>query len=445
MAGKKSPILFVSALFLLLNAIPSFILAQTDVKVLNLDDAIAAAMNNNKSVQLAKLDEHISEANYKQTDAVYLPQIGISYTALSTNNPLNAFGFKLEQKTITQADFNPELLNHPSGTPDFTTKIELRQPLINMDMSFQRRAAAKQMEVYALKTQRTKEYLTFETKKAYLQLQMAYEAKNVLEEAVQTIQLVYKFTSDHFQQGLVSKSDVLNVQVQVAAMQSNLEKAKSNIQNASDYLSVLMGVPAGTVYKITLNSDTPITDTVVSVPSSRSDFMAMQKAIEAKSLMIQSSKMSYLPKLNAFGSYQLNDSRMLGFGANAYLAGVQMSWDIFKGNSTKNSIVSQTWERNKLAVQLEQQKEQSNLEFVKTKRDISDARFEIEQYKIAIEQASEALRILQNRYSQGLVNTTEVMMASTQVSQQKLSLAQALFNQHLSEAYLQFLTSTNTQ
>jgi outer membrane protein TolC len=420
--------------------------AQTNTKKLSLNEAITTALNNNKSIQIAKLDENIAASNYKQTEAIHLPQIGVSYTAMSTNNPLNAFGFKLQQKSITQNDFNPDLLNHPSGTPDFTTKIEVQQPLINMDMLYQQKAAAKQTEIYQYKTQRTKEYLSFEVQKAYLQLQLAYEAVKVLEEALQTTKSVYAFTENHFQQGLIQKSDLLNVQVQVTIVESNLSKAKSNIGNASDYLSLLMGQKSGIVYTVrdAESTDAALSDTI-EIAATRADFMAMQKAIEASNLMIKSNKMSYLPKLNAFGSYQLNDSRMLGFGANAYLAGVQLSWDIFKGNRTKNTIATQTLERNKLNEQLAQQKDQSQLELSKALRDLTDAQFEIKQQKAAVEQATEALRILQNRYQQGLVNTTDVLMANTQLSQQKFAWAQAVFTANLTQAFIQFLHTSTTK
>ncbi|HVM89047.1 MAG TPA: TolC family protein [Puia sp.] len=422
--------------------------AQENGKSLSLDDAIKASLNNNKSVQIATIEKEISAAGYKQTDAIFLPQVNFSYTAMSTNNPLNAFGFKLQQKSISATDFNPDLLNHPDGTPDFTTKLEVQQPLVNMDMIYMRKAAAAQVEIYSHKLERTKEYITFEVSKAYLQLQLAYDAVNVLEDALKTVNAVYKFTDDHFQQGLIQKSDVLNVQVQVASVESNLQKAKSNIKNASDYISLMMGEPTGTIYKANPADGneiiTSVTDTSY-IPASRADFLAMSKAVEAKNLVIQSNKMSMFPKLNAFGSFQYNDNRLFGFGANAYLAGIQLSWDIFKGNRTRNIISTQTLERNKLQSELEQQKAQSNLELNKTKQDIIDAQFDISQYKKAVEQSSEALRILQNRYTQGLVNTTDVMMAATQLSQQKLALAQAIFNQHVSNAYLQFLTATENK
>lgn len=421
--------------------------AQETTKFLSLSDAITNSLQNNQSVQLAQQEEKIAFSKYNQTQAIYLPQVGFSYTAMSTNNPLNAFGFKLQQKSITMSDFNPDLLNHPNGTSDFTTKLEVMQPIINMDLWYQKKAAEKQTEIYQFQTARTKEYIRFEVQKAYLQLAFAYDAVQVLEEANKTSVAVNKFAADHFAQGLIQKSDVLNTEVHIKMVESNLAKAHSNIKNASDYLSFLMHVPPGVIYKVeeTKNSSNSDTENNIQLTDSRSDFLAMQKAIEASDYAITSSKKSYLPKLNAFGSYQLNDSRMLGFGANAYLAGLQLSWDIFSGNRTKNTITTQTLERNKLKDQLTQSKDQSQLELSKALRDLNDANFEIKQQDKAIEQASESLRILQNRYEQGLANTTDLLMATTQLSQQQLSKAQAQLTGNITRAYIQFLTSSFTK
>lgn len=416
--------------------------AQNTVE-LQLSAAIDSAVKNNAHVQLSKMDEAIAASNYKQTEAVFLPQLGFSYTAMTTNNPLNAFGFKLQQQSITQNDFNPALLNNPSATPDFTTKLQLQQPIVNMDMLFMRKGAAKQMEVYQYKTQRTKEYIAFQVQQAYLQLQLAYNAKTVLQEALKTAQAMSQTTSNYFDQGLVQKSDLLNAQVQITKIETNIADVNSNIQDASDALSLLMGKAKGTTYTIPSSFNFSGKANADTLPSARSDFKAIESAIGAYDLMIKSNKMSYLPKLNAFASYQLNDNAMFGFGANAYLAGVQLSWDIFKGNSTKNKIATQTLERNKLQEELNTQKSENELELNKARRQLADAQFTITQQKAAVAQAQEALRILQDRYEQGLVKTTDVLMAQTQLSQQELAVAQAIFSANLATAYIQFLTATN--
>ena len=316
-----------------------------------------------------------------------------------------------------------------------------------MDQIYKRKAAEKQTELFRFKTQRTREYLSFEVKKAYLQLLLAYDAVKVLEEAQKNAQSIYIFSENYFAQGLIQKSDLLNAQVQKTTIENNLAKAKNNIRNVSDDLSLLMGQQHGVVYTADslMRTEPGAAGQDSQVAATRSDFLAMQKAIESSDLMIRANKMSYLPKLNAFGSYKLNDSHMFGFGAGGYLAGVQLSWDIFKGNATKNAIATQTLERNKLSTELAKQKDQSQLELDKAFRDLADARFSIRQQELAVGQASESLLILQNRYQQGLVNTTDVLMASAQLSQQKFALAQAVFNTHVTEAYIQLLTTTANQ
>ncbi len=432
-----------AVLVILLSLFISKVSAQDSVKNLTLNEAIESTLKNNRGILLVKLDENIAAANYKQTEAIFLPQVGLSYTAMSTNNPLNAFGFKLQQSIISQNDFNPALLNNPHSTTDFMTKLEVQQPLINMDMLYMRKGAKKLMEVYQYKTQRTREYLTYEVQKAYLQLQLSYEAVRVLNDALQTIKVVYNFTDNHFKQGLIQKSDLLNTQVQVTTVESNLAKAQSNVRNASDYLSIIMGNKIGVVYKADnlLTTSELSADTTQKLSLTRSDFVAMQKAIDASDLMIKSSKMSYLPKLNAFGNYQYNDNHIAGFGANAYLVGTSLSWDIFKGNRTKNTIIIQKLEKDKLVEQLAQQKDQSQLELNKAYRDLADTRFEINQEKAAVEQAAESLRILQNRYQQGLLNTTDILMAQSQLLQQRFALVQAQFTYHVTVSYIQLLTS----
>lgn len=420
-------------------------MAQDSLKTLTLEQAIAAAISGSRDIRLSKLDQHIAAANYAQSNAIFLPQLGFSYTAMTTNNPLNAFGFKLQQKSITASDFNPDLLNHPSAVPDFLTKLELQQPLLNIDMIYQRKAAARQVELYGYRTEHTEAYLSFEVQKAYMQLQLSYEAVAVLEEALHTAKAVYAFTDNYFRQGLVQKPDLLNAQVRVSTVETQLAKATSDVRNASDYLSELMGQSTGVVYKADQFNIDPrsFTDTITGISENRPDFLAIQKAIESTEMAIRSDKMSYLPRLNAFASYQWNDNRMWGFGNNAYLAGVQLSWDIFKGTRTKHSIEAKTYEKEKWSETLVKQKEQSTVELNKAYRQLADARMEIQQQQVAVEQAAESLTILQNRYKQGLVNTTEVLMAAAQLSQQKFAWAQAVFTSGVTNAYIRFLTSSS--
>ena len=417
-------------------------MAQQPVVYLTLKEATDSTLANNRDLGLSRLDEKIARAKTKEMDAIYLPQADFSFTALSSNNPLNAFGFKLQQQVVQQKDFNPDLLNKPGASGDYSGRLQVKQPLLNMDLVYMRKAVAAQEGIYQMKTQRTTEYLTYEVKKGYLQLQLLYEAEKVLKEALRSANAMYTFTDNRVKEGLMQKSDALNVQVWIHTVETNLAETASNIRNASDYLSLLMGRPYGTVYSAEPAKPENTELSGASVPENRADFAAMKKAMEASSLMIKSAEKSYLPRINAFASYQVNDYRLTGFGAGSYLAGLQLSWDIFKGNSTKNKISTQQVELSKLSGQLENQQVQSQLELNKTLRQLEDARYKIRQQTAAVENATEALRILQDRYEQGLVNSTDVLQAQTQLSQQQLGKAQAVFSYNSTAAYISFLTST---
>ena len=89
----------ISAVFGLLSGI--IVTGQSLKQPLGVDEAVAAAVKANHAVQQAGIDQQLAETRYRQSAAMYMPQVGISFTAVSTNNPLNAFGMKLQQKMIT--------------------------------------------------------------------------------------------------------------------------------------------------------------------------------------------------------------------------------------------------------------------------------------------------------------------------------------------------------
>lgn len=415
--------------------------AQQNTQPLLLNDAITMALEQNRQIGLAKTAEKIALSQFKQTAAIWLPQVNLSYTGFTTNQPLNAFGFKLQQAQVQASDFNPATLNHPGTTSNVLTQLSVQQPIFNPDMNYLRKAALKESEVAAFKTQRTKDAITLQVTNSYLQLEFAYETVKVLQEALTTVREIYRFTHDRYQQGLLQKSDLLQVEVQVKTVETNLAEATSQISNISDQLSQLMNTATGQVYTtqaVVLPLAAAFSD---SVSTARTDIKAMNAALSAYDLAIKSTQKSMLPRLNAFGNYQLNDQKLFGFGANAYFAGIQVSWDIFKGNQAKNKAATQILEK-RVQEQLQEQLQQGTVDIRRTKRQLDDTRFRISQQTTAAEQAEEALRIIRNRYSQGLVNTTDVLMAQSQLAQQKMLLAQALFMQKSTLTYLQFLITS---
>ena len=412
-----------------------------EIVTITKSDLLLKVAENNISIKISEQDFNKAKADYKQTNAVFLPNITASHTGISTTNPLMAFGSKLNQGILTQADFNPTLLNNPIRTQNFATKVEIQQPLINLDGFYQRKAAKSKMEAMSLKTKRTQDYLIFEVEKAYMQLQLAYKAVDVLEKALETATANKKMADNSFKEGFLQRADVLNVEVRVTEIKNQLQNAKSNVQNASNYLSFLMNDENYVLYKPTEKltvSSLQVDDKKIS--ENRSDIKAMQLASKGYEAMNKADKMSFLPRLNAFGSYEMYDNKLLQGNANGYLVGAQLSWDIFKGSKRfgKAQKSKAAFEKSKL--EYNQYVSKSNLELNKVKRQLVDAKSKLELTDLAVEQSKESLRIRKNRFKEGLEKTSDLLMAETQYLQKQLTYYQTIFEYNFTNAYLEFLT-----
>jgi len=397
----------------------------------------------NLQIKIAEKNYQSAKADYNQSNALFLPNINVSHTGISTTNPLMAFGSKLNQEILTASDFNPALLNDPAKTQNFATKFEIQQPLINIDGLFERKAAKSKMEAYQLQTERTKEYLELEVSKSYMQLQLAYRAVKVLEKANTTGKANLKLVDNYFKQGMLQKTDLLNVQVRVNEIANQLQYAKSNVQNASDYLAFLLNEDSnGKIYKPSEELDNAIVieEINISLSDNRKDIQAMSKSSEAYAKMLQSSKMAFLPRLNAFGSYELYDKNFLGTSAKGYLVGAQLSWNVFDGYKSIGKFQKAKAESQKADVEKDQYKKQSQLELNKTNRQLKDAENKVNLSQLALQQAQEAYRIRQNRFTQGLEKTTDLLQSETQMIQKELEHLQSVFEYNFTKQYLHFLT-----
>ncbi len=398
---------------------------------------------NNQQARIAEKQAEMAQADYQQSNALFLPTVTASYTAMTTNNPLMAFGSKLNQEILTQQDFNPALLNDPDNVENYATEIMVLQPLLNLDGVYGRTAAKIQKEAYQLKAERIKEYLQFEATKQYMQLQLAYKAVEVLERAEQTVNEAVRMTTDYYDQGLVQKADVLDVKVRANEVKSQLQYARSNVQNASDQILALMGQEPGS-YVLKPEGRPPLEYTSrsypVILPQNRKDLLAMDKSVDGYQNMLKSSKMKFVPRINAFGSFQIYDNQPLGFDANGYILGAKLSWDIFSGYANIAKTTKARLEMEKATLEQEEYQLKQQVELSRANRLLTDAEHKVELSQVAFEQASESFKIRKDRFEEGLEKTVDLLSAESQKYQKELQLQQAIFEYNFTKEYLHFLT-----
>src|SRR5690554_3103130 len=207
---------------------------------------------------------------------------------------------------------------------------------------------------------RTGDYLLLETEKAYMQLQLAYKSVEVLEAALETAQENLRMANNSFEQGYLQQSDVLAVQVRTTEAENQLSYAKSSLKNASDYLAVLMNEEVDGILEPTDELfEATVLEVTDKLPESRADIQAMEYAAEAYKQNHKADKMAFLPRLNAFGSYELYDDQIFQGGANGYLFGAALTWDIFEGSKRFGKSKKSKAELEKSYIVLDQYKSNS--------------------------------------------------------------------------------------
>ncbi|MCM8570030.1 TolC family protein [Gramella jeungdoensis] len=417
-------------------------ISAQQVHPISKDSVLERVMENNRTLKISEQEFLQARADYRQTNAVFLPNISVSHTGMTTNNPLMAFGSKLNQERITQSDFDPALLNDPDRINNFATKIEVEQPLVNIDGIYHRKAAKSKMKATRLKSERTGDYMTLEVEKAYMELQLAYKAVNVLEKALEAAISNQKMASDRYKQGYLQKADILSVEVRVSEINNRLHYAKSNLENSSDYLEFLMGKSQEGILKPTdsLQINSLIDPENTGISEERSDIKAMELATEARQEMYTADKMNFLPRLNAFGSYELYDEDIFQGDASGYIAGISLSWDVFQGSKRIGKMQKSKAEYEQAKLEYEEYFSKSTMELNRARRALKDAENKLNLNKLAMEQSEESLRIRTNRFEEGLEITSDLLSAEAKYLEKELEYYQTIYEYNYAKAYLEFLT-----
>ncbi len=418
--------------------------AQSDRLNLSLEDALKRAEENNHDIKIATAQVDGMRADYNSTSAIFLPQITLSETYVKTNDPLVVFGLKLKQEIVTQADFNPALLNDPDNFENFVTKLEINQPLINLDGFWGRSAASDGLSAMKFRKMRTENYIEFMVKLSYYKVGLMEASQDVVEQALEAAMANRRLIKDYFEEGLITKADYLMAEVFV----SNLESQKTDMDNqrlnSSDQLKQLLGidddfliVPTDTLKyapALTFSHDRS------SILENRSDLRAYGKQVAATEKMLTMNRMKFLPRLNAFGSYELNDSEVYGSGAENWMVGVDLRWNLFNGFQNVSAVQKSKADLNVAKYEYGKAKSQAENEIKAAARDLRSAEKKLELAKKIVEQSKESLRIIKDRYAKGLEKTTDLLNAESAFSNAELSYIKTLYFYNVSVFNLELMS-----
>jgi len=445
---------YMRKLYLILPIFLLFLQLQTQAQttyeqtmMLSLEEALEIASDQNFSIQQASFDVDKNRAQYRQTNAIFLPQVSFEYNVISTNDPLNVFGFKLKQEVVSQQDFNPALLNDPDAYENFNAKVVIQQPVFNPDMFMQRSAVKNQLKSTNEQLQGTKNYIRYQVRNLYYNLILHTNQLEVIESALQTAGEHRRQAENLLEEGMISRSDFLAARVFELEMESRKLHTENERSNVQENLALLLGfdgthtiTPTESLKdfsKTTFNADG------LSFQINNAQTRAIDYRVKAAERMVRSSEYSFLPKVNVFGSYEFNDRDFAGFGASSYMIGANLTWNIFSGFSKAGKMMEARADLRKAqSMQQNHRFEQEN-NVREAMRSLEHARQELELSDESIRQSTEDVRIRSNRYAEGMERTTDLLEAETKLAEAKLKNLMALYKYNMSIATLNLLLETN--
>jgi TolC family type I secretion outer membrane protein len=426
-------LLFI-AVFLSFPLIPSFADDQNIPlpEPLSMSEAIHIALEQNPEIKAAGFQMDAVKSNTTKARSGFYPQLNFSQSFNRTTNPMWAFGTKLNQATITQEDFDPARLNDPDAINNFTSNFSVSWSVFEGGRTKLGLEQAKQhLSVASLALERTRQNVISQTAKAYVGLVLAQKNIMVTKEALETSKANLKMIQSRYNSGFVVKSDLLRANVHVADLEQQWLLSESQFKIREAMLNTSMG--SGTAYP--LNPVTPLSigselsgtidNWIVTALSKRPEIKNLRLEEEIAKKEVEKSRTGHYPDLNLVGNYEIN-SEDFSDSADNYTIGAVMQINLFSGNRiTEETKAAKSLLRRVQEIQKSTElgiKVQVREAFLKAKC----ARKMIGVAKTAADQAEEGLRIVKNRYNNGLLTIIDLLDAELAHQQARTNYFKAL-------------------
>ncbi len=271
--------------------------------------------------------------------------------------------------------------------------------------------------------------------KLFYQIISLNEAKRVYEEELQSLTEHKKRIDAFFEEGLVTKNETLQINVEINNTRQKIIKTENEIANLKESLKLLTGLDE--INHVT--DDLKLEEKNINAdlnPEDRAEVQLAKKIIHIKGLQLKDLDSDFYPRLYLGTGINYEQNRYRMEDHNYFLTfGIKLN--LYSGNSTTN-------ERFSLIKEIEEQKERLNLgkDIIKTEtlqalNDLKTAENKVTTAREAISQTEENLRIQKGKYEEHLIPATELIDATLLNSRANLNYITALYEYKF--AYLKLL------
>ena len=425
--------------------------AQTAPTPLTLPQAVSMALEKNPLHKAAMADTRISAAGIREARSPLMPKIMFTESALRGNDPVFVFGTRLRQQSFTAADFALNKLNTPTPIGNFSSRFSGQWSLFDGLQSWFGVSRAKYMQQAAeQQLDRADQELVYQAVQAYFGALLAQKELQVAEDALRTAQAIEERSRARVESGMAVDSDWLSAQVVTSRRKQELIQMRNGLALARAQLALALGMPADTAYEpqeALAERQFPAATAAeleLKALEKRPDLKRVESERSAQAKTVSMAKGALAPRLNVFGSWE-TDSPSVGWnGGNNWIAGAELQFDLFDGDSKRAHIAREKAVQEKAAAMRDAYRDEIRLQVRKAYYEFDAARQQVEVARGAITQADESLRINQNRYEGGLNTVSDLLRVEEAAHRARADYWQAVYRVQTSYAGVELATGTLT-
>jgi outer membrane protein len=443
----------VSIVFLLVAGVADLALAQTAPVRLTLDDAIARGIEANPRLEELLARRDAARAVEDQREAAQQPQLAAIAGYTRTNH--------VDEFSVPNASGGLRVVY--ADVPDqLRSRIDLQWPIYTGGrLSALARAAGADAEAAGQDRAAAQADLRLEITRAFLALLTAQSSVDVVRQALERTGAHLADVRNQLGVGLVPPSDVLTIEAQHARQRMLSIEAENILETTTAELKRLVGIDQAT--PVELVADLKVGTTAASRPTtaasrpglvlqdSASVEQARDNRAERKSLLfritaaeerVAAASAGSLPVLTAIAGYDMARPNLRIFPIQekwqpSWEIGVNVRWSLFDGGRVRAETAEAAANRRAVAARLRDFDSLIEVEIRQRTTDLESARASIDAAEAGVRAATEARRVIAERFSAGVATNTDVLTAQTVLLQSELDLTRARANAEMAGARLQ--------
>lgn len=416
-------------------------LLSAQERVLTLEESLQIGLRNSKQIKISQAVLKSSKAKITEVGSQMLPRLsfGASYTRLSDVKPF-AVSVPFSQTPIT---IQETILDN------YQLKLSLQQPLFRGFRLSSLKSAAEYNNK-AVEFEHTKE-INEEALRIHQAFWNYYKAQKVLqlvEENLKSLEKHLADTKNFLENGLVTRNDLLKLEVQYSNTELKQIEAKNAVELAKTAFNKSVGLPLNANTQIasekpqSISVTTKFDDLLTEALQSREEIKSLEYKIKAGEKNIDAAQAGWFPSIFLFGDYYYSrpNQRIMPLEdtfEDTWAVGVGLNWNIFDWGET--SAKTTQAEQQLIQAETTYQIIKENIE-LEVYKDYLTALSEFEKVNVSkksVEQAEENYRITKDKYNQQLATSTDLIDAEVALLNAKTNLTNALVDLELAKTKLE--------